>query len=59
MLTASHMIFINLGEMCFIPMNVHKELFYGLCQLIWQHLLSVVSTFYTSIRLLAFYPPFS
>ena len=48
---------INVGEngMCFIPMNVHNELFYGVRQLRWQHLspvgLSIVSTLSTSIGL--------
>ena len=32
------MVFINVGEMCFIPMNVHIELFNGVRQLRWQHL---------------------
>ena len=36
------MIYINVGEMCFISMNVHVELFNGVrhCvrQLRWQHL---------------------
>ena len=45
------MIYINEGEMCFIPMNVHNELFNGVRQLRWQHLSPVVSTFSTSIRL--------
>ena len=55
----------NLGEMCFIPMNVHNELFNGVRQLRWRHLSPVVSTFSTSIRLLssffiiiALHPPF-
>ena len=47
------MIYTNLGEMCFIPMNVHNELFNGIRQLRWQHLSPVVSTFSTSIRLLS------
>ena len=47
------MMYINVGEMCFIPMNVHNELFYGVRQLRWQHLSHVVSTFSTSIRLLS------
>ena len=45
---------INVDEMCFIPVNVHTELFNGVRQLRWQHLfwlLPVVSTFSTSIRL--------
>ena len=46
------MIYINVGEMCFIPMNVHNELFNVVRQLRWQHISSVVSTFSTSIRLL-------
>ena len=45
------MIYINVGEMCFIPMNVHNELFNGVRQL----LSPVVSTFCTSIRLLSFF----
>ena len=57
MLAASntlYMIYINyVGEMCFIPMNVHAELFNGVRQLRWQHLSPVVSTFSTSIRLLS------
>ena len=53
------MIYINVGEMCFIPMNVHNELFNGVRQLRWRHLSPVVSTFSTSIRLLKCYPPFS
>ena len=56
------MININVGEMCFIPMNVHNELFNGVRQLRWQHLSSVVSTFSTSIWLIllfhkALHPP--
>ena len=47
------MIYINVGEMCFIPMNVHNELFNGVRQLIWQHISSVGSYFSTSIRLLS------
>ena len=47
------MIYINVVEMCFIPMNVHNELFNGVRQLRWQHLSPVVSTFYTYIRLLS------
>ena len=47
------MIYINVGEMCFIPRNVHYELFNGVRQLRWQHLSPVVSTFSTSIRLLS------
>ena len=46
------MVYINVGEMCFIPMNVHNELFNVVRQLRWQHLSPVVSTFSTSIRLL-------
>ena len=49
------MIYMNVGDICFIPMNVHNELFNGVRQLRWQHLSPVVSTFSTSIRL---YPPF-
>ena len=29
---------IDVGEMCFIPMNVHNELFNGVRQLRWQQL---------------------
>ena len=43
----------NVGEMFFIPMNVHNELFNGVRQLRWQLLSPVVSTFSTSIRLLS------
>ena len=56
MLSASNslgMIHKNVGEMCFIPMNIHNELFNGVRQLRWQHLSPVVSTFSTSIRLLS------
>ena len=51
------MIYINVGEMCFIPMNVHNELFNGVRQLRWQHLSPKVSISSTSIKLLN--PPFS
>ena len=47
------MIYTNVGEMCFIPMNVHNELFNGVRQLRRQHLSPVVSSFSTSIRLLS------
>ena len=47
------MIYINVGEMCFIPMKVHNELFNGVHQLRRRHLSPVVSTFSTSIRLLS------
>ena len=47
------MIYINVGEMCFIPMNVHIELFNGVRQLRWRHLSPVVSALSTSIRLLS------
>ena len=47
------MIYTNVGEMCFIPMIVHNELFNGVRQLRWQHLSPVVSSFSTSIRLLS------
>ena len=57
MLSASNTIrYINVSEICFIPMNVHNELFNGVRQLRWQHLSPVVSTFSTSI---IFYPHFS
>ena len=58
------MIYINAGEMCFLPMNVHNKLFNGVRQLRWRHISPVVSTFSTSIRLLssffiiALHPPF-
>ena len=53
MLSASNtLVCINVGEMCFIPLNVHNELFNGACQFRWQHHSPVVSTFSTSIRLL-------
>ena len=39
------MIFLNVGEMCFIPMNMHNEQFNGVRQLRWQHISPVVSTF--------------
>ena len=47
------MIYINVGEMCFIPMNVHNELFNGVRQLRWRHLSPVVSALSTSIGLLS------
>ena len=47
------MIYINVGEMCFIPMNIQNELFNCVRQLRRQHLSYVVSTFSTSIRLLS------
>ena len=55
MLSASNtlvhsMIYINVGEICFIPKNVHHKLFNGVRQLRWQHLSPVVTTFSTSIR---------
>ena len=53
------MIHINVGEICFIPMKVHNELFNGVLQLRWQQLWPVVSTFSTYNILLGFYPPFS
>ena len=43
------MIYINVGEMCFVPINVHNELFNSVRQLRWQHLSSIVSTLSTSI----------
>ena len=48
--------------MCFIPMNVHNELVYGVRQLRWQHVSLVVSTFSTSIAFIllfhkALHPP--
>ena len=36
------MIYINVGEMCSIPMNVHNALFNGVRQLRWQSLSPVV-----------------
>ena len=53
------MIYMNVVEMCLIPMNVHNELFNGVRQLRWQHLSPVVSTFSTSIRLLSSVFPIS
>ena len=47
------MIYINVGELCFIPMNVHSELFNCVRQLRWQHISPVISTCSTSIRLLS------
>ena len=47
------MTYINVGELCFIPMNEHNELFNGVRQLRWQHSSPVVSAFSTSIRLLS------
>ena len=47
------MIYINVGEMCFMPLNVHSELFKFVRQLRWQHLSPVVSTFSTYITLLS------
>ena len=47
------MIIHNVGEMCFIPMNVHNELFNGVRQLRWQHVSPVVSKFSKSIILLS------
>ena len=41
----SGMLYINVSEMCFIPMNVYNELFNGVRQLRWQQLSAVVSTF--------------
>ena len=49
------MIYINVGEMWLIPMNVYNELFNGVRQLRWQNLSPVVSTFSTSRRLLSFF----
>ena len=49
------MIYINVGEMCFIPMNIHIEQFNGVRRLRWQHLSPVVST---CLHLTCFYPPF-
>ena len=43
------MLYINVGEMCFIPTRVHNALFNGVRQLRWQHLSPVVSTCSTSI----------
>ena len=53
MLSASDI--YDIGEMCFILMNVHNELFNGVRQLRWRHLSPVVSTFSTSIRLLSYF----
>ena len=55
MLSALSTLYINVGEMWFIPMNVYNELFNGVRQLRWQHLSPVVSTFSTSSRLLSFF----
>ena len=44
------MISINVGDICFMPMNVHNELFNGVRQLRRQHISPVVSTLSTSIR---------
>ena len=38
------MIYINVGEMCFIPMNVHNELFNGVRQLQRSALSTALST---------------
>ena len=43
------MIYITVGEMCFVPINVHNELFNSVRQLRWQHLSPVVSTLSTPI----------
>ena len=43
-------LYINVGEMCFIEMNVHNELLNGVRQLRLQHISPVVLTFSTSIR---------
>ena len=48
------MTYINVGEMCFIPMNVHNELVNGVRQLRWQHLSPVVSTLSINIISQAF-----
>ena len=53
MLSASNTLDINVGELFFIPLNVHNELFNGVRQLRWQHLSPVVSTFSTSLRRLS------
>ena len=45
--------YIDVCEMCFIPMNVHYEQFNGVRQLRWHQLSHVVSIFSTSIRLLS------
>ena len=39
------MIYLNVGEMWFIPMNIHNEQFNGVRQLRCQHHTPVVSTF--------------
>ena len=49
------MIYINVGEMCFIPMNIHNERLNGVRQLRWQHLSAVVSKCSTYIRLFSFF----
>ena len=45
--------YLNVGEMCFIPTNLHNEQFNGVRQLRWQHLSPVVSTCSTSNMLLS------
>ena len=45
------MIYINVGEMCFDSDDRTHELFNFVRQLMWQHLSPVVSTFFTSIKL--------
>ena len=47
------MIYMNVGEMFFIPINVHNELFDGVRQRRWQHISLVVSTCSTSNRLVS------
>ena len=39
-------LYINVGEICFIPINVHNELFSGVRRLRWQHLSPAVSKKY-------------
>ena len=45
---------INVGEMCFVAINVHNELFNGVRQLMCQHLSPVFSTFSTFLNILSF-----
>ena len=45
------MIYVNVGEMGFIPMNVHNQLFNGVRQLRWQY--------HSPVHLSGFYSPFS
>ena len=55
------MMYINVGEMCFIPMNVHNELFNGVRQLRWRHLFNIFYIYQAVILLfhIALHSPFS